>query len=256
MSIAPPSLEGKLPRIIWQTYRSAALPAEAAAASRTWRVLNPGWEHRFHDDAAAAAFVEREFPSLAAVYHALPLGVMKADLWRYAALYRHGGVYADIDAICRVPIEGWKVDDTCLTLALENEVHFCQWTMAAPPAHPVLAAVLRLIAERATRGYDLGYEHFVHEGTGPGVWTDAIREVLGLAGLPPERIRKDYPDVVRAAGLSILPAGTFGSGLVGHEYGSRHYGDGYASWTLERDRLNARQGGLLRRLTARLLSVR
>ena len=32
-----------------------------------------------------------------AAYRSFPLGVMRADMWRYAVLYDRGGLYADID---------------------------------------------------------------------------------------------------------------------------------------------------------------
>ena len=30
-------------------------------------------------------------------YRSFPLGVMRADMWRYAVLYKRGGLYADVD---------------------------------------------------------------------------------------------------------------------------------------------------------------
>ncbi len=34
------------------------------------------------------------------MFRAYPLGVMRADFWRYAILFAHGGLYADMDCRC------------------------------------------------------------------------------------------------------------------------------------------------------------
>ena len=38
------------------------------------------------------------------MYDALETGVMRADMWRYTALYLYGGVYADVDIVAKPPI--------------------------------------------------------------------------------------------------------------------------------------------------------
>jgi mannosyltransferase OCH1-like enzyme len=123
-------------------------------------------------------------------------------------------------------------------VAVENPVHFCQWTVAASPGHPALGRALEIIEQRARAGSDTAYEHFVHRHTGPGVWTDAIREWLGLEGMSPTEIYQNYSNHAAERGIQILPAWSFERELVRHDFGSATYrGDGYASWVDERKRL-------------------
>lgn len=101
------------------------------------------------DDSEAEVFVSTYFSDyISQLYKSYPLGVMKADFWRYAAIYVHGGVYADIDTRCLRPIKEWTVlrdtsqtgappgvDDqfqgdfnTCkIIIGMEYDWHFCQW---------------------------------------------------------------------------------------------------------------------------------
>ena len=46
-----------------------------------------------------------------AIYHSFPLGVMRADFFRYAMLLDQGGIYADVDTACKV---GGSHDWGCL----------------------------------------------------------------------------------------------------------------------------------------------
>ena len=179
-------------------------------------------------------------PAMLDLYSSMPLGVMKADLWRYAVLYEFGGVYSDIDTVCLEPIEAWLDVATCagLQLACERDrVHFCQWTIAAAPRHPALARVLELIGERvrADGGVDESKPHYVHYYTGPGVWTDAIRQYLG-SGAPPPEIRST-PGLWRDRGIEIHPGDFFDGTKVKHLNASYHWRDspsGYSSWQYER----------------------
>jgi hypothetical protein len=96
-------------------------------------------------------------------------------------VHRLGGVYADADTQCRVPVEAWLPNHCKLVLSLENSMHFCQWAFAAVPRHPALSAVMDLVLERVLRPmYTPHYPNFVHATTGPAVFTQALKEHLAI----------------------------------------------------------------------------
>ena len=65
-------------------------------------------------------------------FRAMPLGVMRADVFRYAAVYHHGGAYADVDTECFRPLESWVRPGCDVVFALEAEREFfCQ--VRVPP---------------------------------------------------------------------------------------------------------------------------
>lgn len=91
--LAAPAL---IPRIIHHLFNATDEPSPAARASyAAWRSANPGWELRFYQEDEAAAHVGRWFPQYAAVYGALATEGERRDLFRYLAVLRHGGVFAD-----------------------------------------------------------------------------------------------------------------------------------------------------------------
>ena len=150
-----------IPWTIWQTYRSKELGFESASARDTWLKQNHQIPMHLLDDNEVDSFIRHNFSSAThAAFKSYPIGVMRADFWRYAILYIHGGIYADIDTISLRPIREWFPaltvgnDDhdqnvyraffgdnpqlhsvmkshswkTCsIIIALENPVHFCQW---------------------------------------------------------------------------------------------------------------------------------
>lgn len=193
---------------LWQTFRWRKLTRNAENARLSWLDRNPSLSFEVWMDEQVDTFVQQFFgPDLFSLYESFPLGVMKADFWRYAILFAKGGIYADVDTICRQEIDKWfppraeekegeslacnyhpgvsnmtlsgkkysqlEWKDCQIVIAPENDEHFCQWTIASVAGHPVLTNVIRLIFQRAREGISKS-EHFVHYHTGPAVWTDAI----------------------------------------------------------------------------------
>lgn len=112
-------------------------------------------------------------------------------------LHTYGGVYADIDVECVVPILEWSgfssaagivgVEGNLSSEALRRHVwfgrqlQFVQWTMAFAPRHPLLAAALYNVK----RNIEGGVNDTILK-TGPGPWSDAVaahqNEVTVLSG--------------------------------------------------------------------------
>lgn len=155
----------KIPRIIHQTAPSRAGldPAIEANIARL-RELNPGWEHRFYDDAAIRAYLTRWLkPPMADLVRRVnpAYGVVFADLFRYLVVYREGGVYLDAKSGLALPLEEILRSDDEYLLSYwpngEGEIYegwgrhpetgdprgeLQQWHVIARPRHPFLGQVL------------------------------------------------------------------------------------------------------------------
>lgn len=93
-----------IPRLLSQTWKSDTLPPQADAFRRGWLTHNPDLRHRLFDDAASRTVVADVAPEHLQAYDAMPFPVMRADVFRYAVIYRDGGIYADIDMECMRPL--------------------------------------------------------------------------------------------------------------------------------------------------------
>lgn len=95
----------KIPKIIWQTHEweYSELPQNYLSTSLTWKNLNPDWEYRYLSGEQREQYVRNNNYLLWKIYK-LSDKVSQADLWRYVATYTEGGVYADMDSICTVPL--------------------------------------------------------------------------------------------------------------------------------------------------------
>jgi hypothetical protein len=95
-----------IPKIIWQTheYKHEDIPENFLRTIQTWKNLNPEWQHRYVDATERARQV-KEYSQTLYRYYLLADNITQADIWRYIAIYRDGGVYADMDSICNMPLD-------------------------------------------------------------------------------------------------------------------------------------------------------
>jgi mannosyltransferase OCH1-like enzyme len=99
-----------IPKIIWQTYESEYkdLPPLALECANSWQEKNPDWEYRYVSGKERAEFVLKNFDEeWLTIYKSYKTGVSRSILWKYMALYVYGGLYSDIDILCKKPIDAW-----------------------------------------------------------------------------------------------------------------------------------------------------
>ncbi|KAF8072586.1 RNA methyltransferase [Scenedesmus sp. PABB004] len=221
------------PRLIHQTVEDrASMSCQVRESVQTWVDQNPGYVHRLYDAADREAFVAEHFPQLLDLYRALPTNVERADTWRYLALSRLGGVYADSDVKCMQPIDTWNADhghDAALLVGIAKRTawgivqEFNQFVIAAMPGHPVLGAMPLTIAANVAAAFlrgrgvsasGLGHDSGVLARTGPGAFTEALRQYAARVGArwPLNSTRADELGGIRFGSVRAMPKFVLGMG--------------------------------------------
>lgn len=152
---------------------------------------------------------------------------------RYMLLYHYGGVYADMDTECLQPVHSWAPSGCHFTVALENNLHLCQWAFASVAGHGALKSVLDLVIQRMlVREYmNGGNDHFVHHVTGPAVFTEGILRFLQLEDVYGELevYQATHKHRLRAQGICMMTAEELSQNLV-NLYSSQHPDLRSATW--------------------------
>jgi hypothetical protein len=170
-------------KTIWQTYETTyeELPQYAKESIGTWKHMNPDWDHGYMSGPDREQFFRVNFPeNVYNTYINLPLGVMKAGLWRFAILYIYGGVYADMDTHCKSPISSWLSDENDVLLDIERDTPWlATQVIAAKAGSPIMKAAIDLCVERCSDGI-IKHNHMVHYYTDVQMFTDALYKELGV----------------------------------------------------------------------------
>lgn len=227
-----------IPKTIWQTYKTSfeELPSYAKEAAQTWIDLNPDYEYKYMSDTEVESFILQEYGQRwRDIFVSCPVGVMKGNIFRFLIIYRYGGVYADLDAVCIKPISSWVNDNHKMFIGIESWLEFLEWTFASEPGNPAIKCVIDKI-ENNFENPDYSRPHFVHRMIGPWVWTDGILETLQTDSFD---LYKDYDkinnsDKAKELGIFILGGDderAFYDKYVKHLFGSQTWTDGnYDQW--------------------------
>lgn len=166
-----------IPRVIYQTWWTKALPPSVQTTVNTMMELNGGYDYRLYDDREMQEFVDRfHDPVLSRCFNSMRVGAAKADLWRYLVLYSEGGIYLDVDSVIHTSIDPLVGDDGCAVISRENNPGlFVQWCLMFPPRHPILKRCI----DRCVENITVGKRGSVLEMTGPRVYSAAIVDHFG-----------------------------------------------------------------------------
>ena len=87
-----------VPKVMWRTgpYRANAIPSQVMAIFRKAMQNNPEHLMFYFDDRDCRSFVADHYPEYLQDYDDLVPTAYKADIWRYMALDKFGGCYADM----------------------------------------------------------------------------------------------------------------------------------------------------------------
>lgn len=182
-----------IPKQIFQTFKNDKLPWLTRFHISRMRKKNPEYEYHFYDDERIQAFLKEEFPpEYIKSYNRLTIGAAKADFFRYAILYKKGGIYLDIDSGLIKPLREFILeDDSALVTDEIPPTYYVQWGLVYEAGHPFLQRTLENVLDNIKKN---PYPHNVHKTTGPTVYTDSIKECLQENPDIPHRFMKPHYD--------------------------------------------------------------
>ena len=192
-------MTGQIPRIIHQSWKNHEVPPRWAALQQTWIEHHPQWEYRFWTDDDNRRLIAADYPELLSTYDAYPLDINRAEMARYMAIRRYGGVYVDLDFECLRPVDQ-LIAGHQLVFGLEPETHaqrapvkkrgleriVCNAFIASIPDHPFWQHLAGWL-ERSKKDASLG------DRTSFFLLTracDSFADAAGIAILPPRLL---YP---------------------------------------------------------------
>ncbi|KPH14860.1 glycosyltransferase family 32 protein [Chryseobacterium sp. ERMR1:04] len=166
-----------VPKQIFQTFKTNKLPLITKLHIWNMRRKNPEYRYFFYDDHDIQHFLKTEFPpEYIESYNKLTIGAAKADFFRYAILYKKGGVYLDIDSAITRPLkELIKEEDEAVISAERHPELYVQWGLIFNKKHPFLKKTLELMLDNIKTHR---YPNNIHATTGPTVFSKAITQSL------------------------------------------------------------------------------
>lgn len=166
-----------IPKVIYQTFRTDKLPFVTRQFIKLMKRCNPGYRYEFYDDARIDAFFQKEYDGeVYEAYKRIDVGAVKADFFRYAVLYKYGGVYLDVDGYSIRNLDKMiRPDDRAIVTREKNPGLYAQYALVFDKDHPFLKRTLEKCLD------NIKHNRFPHDGhqlTGPTVYTAAVNECI------------------------------------------------------------------------------
>jgi len=233
-----------IPPLIHQVY---FFPSQAKATTFRPSKYQSSWQmsrfaYTFYTDVAAQSLIKAYLPEYLPTFNALPTTILKADFFKYAVLYVHGGIYSDLDVrlIHPLPWPELQEFDVDMLIGIEGDnkstglsrkLQFESWTIASVSRHPILHCAMNTVRDQTKHFLPLWspstvMEDVIMDWTGPGIWSDCVTEYIGREET--ERLQ-ELASPRQIGDVLILPRRSLGS-LDGEELGDdvrgKHYFQG------------------------------
>jgi len=176
----------KIPRNIFQTWKTKEMSTDFENLTLTWRYNNPNYAYFLYDNNDCEEFIKKHFePKVYKAYCRIIPGAFKADLWRYCILYIYGGVYIDIDTICLGNID--SLLDEYIEFMTPIDLNNCPRIgtynlfnafIASIPKHPILLDCINRIIFNVENNI-IPFSNL--DLTGPGVLGKSTNTFLNLS---------------------------------------------------------------------------
>lgn len=175
-----------IPKIIIQTWKTKELPDNFKNWSLSWKKHNPNFKFLFFDDRDCFRLVYKYYPEYIDLYD-YSSNIEKTDIFRYLALHKYGGVYADIDTSCLKPIEPLLdlFPDSVITGIEYHEtskqpLQYLQWFIACPKKSSVMLDLVNEVYRRSWlkifRSLYMTDNDLVYYTTGPIMFTNVLKK--------------------------------------------------------------------------------
>lgn len=194
----PSSADGlAIPPLLWRTHDGAL--RDTLRGNADGLDVKP-----VSNDASRRAFLVENYPETVDGYDALPTGAHRADLWRYAVLHKHGGIYMDIKCVPFVPLRALidrlnAAREWCV-VASTNADHIFNAIILTPPGNPILH---RAMMHAATESRLIGRTITADPPLGDPMYLDLCRYLGELCSKEYNTKLKRAPCVARSRPLSL-----------------------------------------------------
>jgi inositol phosphorylceramide mannosyltransferase catalytic subunit len=180
-----------IPKTIFQTFKTSELPLITQWHIRKMRKRNPVYDYQFYDDLRIDDFIRDEYGlDIFELYKKINIGAAKADFFRYAILYKKGGIYLDIDSLLLKKLDDFILPTDSAIISFEDnkekkESIYIQWALAFEAGHPFLKKTIELVIDNLKNN---SFPNDVHKMTGPTAFTTAIGECIKETPAVPYRL--------------------------------------------------------------------
>lgn len=165
-----------IPKIIHQTWKTLDVPDEWKDAVDSCKDKHKEYKYIIWSDEMMENFVKTEYYDFYDVYMSYPHNIQRCDAFRYLVLYKYGGIYLDMDIICKKKLDSILEYDIVLAKSLNLESYYTNSFFMVIPNHPFIKFCIDNLPHYVNSFYYFGKHFHVMNSTGPIFLTKMVKK--------------------------------------------------------------------------------
>ena len=156
-----------IPKIIMQSWKTREIPEHWEESPKSIAKVMPDWKYILMTDEDNRKMVKEHFPDFLECYDSLPYHIQRVDCARYCFLYLYGGIYIDLDFLCKKDLSPlFQSGDIFLVSSGNVSGYYTNSFMASKPRNKFWLELLEEVKKPAKWWY-IGKHIFVMSQSGP-----------------------------------------------------------------------------------------
>ena len=165
-----------IPKIINQTWKTLDIPEEWKEAVESCENKHKDYKHIIWSHEMMEKFVKKEYPDFYDTYMSYTHDIQRCDTFRYLVLYKYGGIYLDMDIVCKKKLDSLLGYDLVLSKSPNISSSYANAFYMVIPNHPFIKFCIDNLPKYVNSYYYFGKHLHVMNSTGPSFLTNMIKK--------------------------------------------------------------------------------
>lgn len=155
-----------IPKIIHQTWKTEEIPDNWKKAVESCKKKNDDYKYMLWTDSTMEEFIKSEYPSYYDLYMSYKYNIQRCDVFRYFVLYKYGGIYLDMDILCKKKLDAYLKYNIVLAKS-SNVSMFTNSFFMVEPGNKFIKFCIDNLKDNRNSLWFLGKHMHIMSSTGP-----------------------------------------------------------------------------------------
>ena len=165
-----------IPKIIHQTWKTETIPERWKDAVDSCKKIHKGYRYILWTHQTMRKFVRKFYPDFYPTYRDYTYDIQRCDAFRYLVLYKYGGIYLDLDLVCKKKLNDLLHYDLVFIHSNSEKRYFRNSFYMTIPKHPFIKFCIDALPKHIYDSYYFGKHWHIMNSTGPIFLTNRIME--------------------------------------------------------------------------------
>lgn len=165
-----------IPKIIHQTWKTETIPERWKDAVDSCKKIHKGYRYILWTHQTMRKFVQKFYPDFYPTYRDYPHDIQRCDAFRYLVLYKYGGIYLDMDLVCKKKVDDLLHYDLVLSKSHNVKNSYNNGLIMVIPKHPFIQFCIEALPNHINDYSYFGKHWHIMNSTGPFFLTGMIHK--------------------------------------------------------------------------------